>query len=95
LADKDDENPDITDYIGCGDVTVIRAFGRHQLSVVGSHSLKFTNTWGRGSIQANWVFPIVGNFKGLLQVSEGYGETLVDYNYRQTTIGLSISLVEW
>ena len=95
LADKDDENPDITDYIGCGDVTVIRAFGRHQVSVVGTHSLKFTNTWGRGSIQANWVFPISGNFKGLLQVSEGYGETLVDYNYRQTTIGLSVSLVEW
>ena len=95
LADKDDENTDITDYIGCGDVTVIRALGRHQLSVTGRHSLRFTNTWGRGSVQANWVFPITGNFKGLLQVSEGYGETLVDYNYRQTTIGLSVSLVEW
>ena len=95
LPDKDDENPDITSYIGCGDVTVIRSFGRHQVSVAGSHSLQFTNSWGRGSIQANWVFPIAGNFKGLLQVSEGYGETLVDYNHRQTTIGLSVSLVEW
>jgi len=95
LADKEDENPDITDYVGCGDVTVIRSFGRHQVSVIGTHSLRFTNTWGRGSIQGNWVFPISGNFKGLLQVSEGYGETLIDYNHRQTTIGLSVSLVEW
>lgn len=95
LPDKDDENPDITNYVGCGDLTVIRCLGRHQLSVIGTHSLRFTNTWGRGSIQANWVFPIAGNLKGLLQVSEGYGETLVDYNHRQTTIGLSISLVEW
>ncbi|MEO6315140.1 MAG: phospholipase A [Chitinophagaceae bacterium] len=95
LPDKEDENPDITDYIGAGDVTVVRAFGRHQVSVVGTHSLRFTNTWGRGSIQGNWVFPISGNFKGLLQVSEGYGETLVDYNHRQTTIGVSVSLVEW
>ena len=95
LADKDDENPDITDYVGNAEATVIRSFGRHQVSLIGTHSLKFTNSLGRGSIQGNWVFPIMGNFKGLLQVSEGYGETLIDYNHRQFTIGLSVSLVEW
>jgi phospholipase A1/A2 len=95
LADKEDENPDITSYIGSGELTVIRSFGRHQVSVAGSHSVRFTNRWGRGSIQANWVFPVLGNLKGMLQVSEGYGETLVDYNHRQTTVGLSVSLVEW
>jgi len=95
LADKEDENPDITNYIGAGDLTIIRSLGRHQLALVATHSIRFTNTWGRGSIQANWGFPISGNFRGLLQVSEGYGETLIDYNHRQTTIGLSVSLVEW
>jgi phospholipase A1 len=95
LHDKDDENPNITNYIGNGEVTIIRSIGRHQLSFVGTHSLHFTSSLGRGSIQGNWVFPIIGNFKGLLQVSEGYGETLIDYNHRQTTIGLSVSLVEW
>lgn len=95
LPDDEDENPDITEYVGNGELVLIRSLGKHQVSVIGAHSLRFTNTLGRGSIQANWVFPVLGNFKGMLQVSEGYGETLVDYNHRQTTIGLSVSLVEW
>ncbi|HTL09812.1 MAG TPA: phospholipase A, partial [Chitinophagaceae bacterium] len=95
LADKEDENPDITNYIGAGDLTLIRSLGRHQLSMVATHSIRFTKSLGRASMQANWTFPVSGNLRGLLQVSEGYGETLVDYNHRQTTIGLSVSLVEW
>lgn len=94
LRDEVDENPAIADFTGRGEAIVVRALGRHQLSLVGTHSLRFGNK-NRGSIQGNWVFPITGNFKGQLQVSEGYGETLQDYNHRQATIGLSVSLIEW
>jgi phospholipase A1 len=94
LRDEIDENPAITDYTGRGEATVARTFGKHQLSLIGTHSLRFGNN-NRGSIQGNWVFPIIGNLKGQLQVSEGYGETLQDYNHRQATIGISVSLIEW
>lgn len=94
LPDEEDENPAITDYIGRGETVLIHNAGKHQLSMVATHSLRLGDK-NRGSIQGNWVFPIWGNFKGQLQVSEGYGETLIDYNHRQATIGLSVSLMEW
>lgn len=94
LHDEDDENPAITDYIGRGEAVIIYNLGKQQFSVIGTHTLRFKNN-NRGSIQANWVFPVVGNFKGQLQISDGYGETLIDYNHRQFTIGISASLIEW
>jgi phospholipase A1/A2 len=94
LKDEVNENPAISDYTGRGEAVVIFNPGKHQLFTVMAHSLKSKNG-GRGSVQLNWVFPIINNFRGQLQLSEGYGETIMDYNHRQSTIGLSVSLVEW
>lgn len=94
LPDEEDENPAITDFVGRGEAIIIHNLKKHQFSLIGTHSLKFGNK-NRGSIQANWMFPVIGNLKGQLQVSDGYGETLIDYNHRQTTIGVSVSLMEW
>ncbi len=94
LKDEEDENPAITDYTGRGEAVVIYNWGKHQLSSVMTHSLRFKNG-GKGSIQLNWIFPVINNLRGHLQLSEGYGETLQDYNHTQRTIGLGVSLVDW
>lgn len=95
LHDEEDENPAISDFTGRGETVVVYNAGRHQLSAVIAHSLTFNNG-GRGSIQFNWAFPLnKHNLHGHLQIFEGYGETMQDYNYKQTCIGLGISLVDW
>lgn len=94
LKDEVDENPAITDYTGRGEAVIVFNKGKHQLSSVMAHSLNFKNG-GRGSIQLNWVFPVINNLRGQLQVFEGYGETLQDYNHRQSTIGLAVQFVDW
>ncbi len=94
LPDADDENPAIMDNIGRAEATFIYRAGRHLISAVGSHSLR-GGTKNRGQVQLDWTFPVTGNLRGDLQILHGYGETLIDYNHRQTTIGIAVSLVDW
>ncbi|MBO0933731.1 phospholipase A [Fibrella aquatilis] len=94
LPDSEDENPAIVDNIGRGDATVIYHTGRHLFSVLGSHSLR-GGANSRGQVQFDWTFPVTCNLRGDLQILHGYGETLIDYNHSQTTIGVAVSLVNW
>jgi phospholipase A1 len=92
LKDDEDENPSILNFTGRGDMTVIHSKGKHIFTAIGRHSLNKSN---RGNIQLDWAFPIKGYLKGHLQLFEGYGETMIDYNHKQTIIGLGVSLIEW
>ncbi|MCO5725090.1 phospholipase A [Robiginitalea marina] len=94
IPDSDDENPLIEDYYGRMEGIVTRQLGNHLITLEGTHSLRFGPD-NRGSLRLGWVFPIDGFLRGHIEVFEGYGETLIDYNHRQFTIGLGLSLVEW
>jgi phospholipase A1 len=89
-----DDNPDISEYVGRGDVNVIYVKNGNILSFIGSHNLNF-NSKSRGNASFSWSYPVRNNLKGYLLVSHGYGETLIDYNNLQTTIGVGVSLIEW
>lgn len=92
-AEKDD-NPDISEYVGRGDINVIYTKNGNIFSFIGSHNLNF-NSKTRGNSSFSWSYPIKDNLKGYLLISHGYGETLIDYNNLQTTIGVGVSLIEW
>jgi phospholipase A1/A2 len=94
LSDTKDDNPDITKYIGRTDLNVIYTHKGSVFSLIGSHNLELKAKI-RGNLTFSWSYPIKGNLKGYLQASHGFGETLIDYNHRQTTVGIGVSLVEW
>lgn len=85
-----DDNPDITRYLGHGDITLFWAPGQHSFSLMGRGNLGS----GKGAAQAHWTFPLARRVRGMVQVFSGYGESLIDYNMRQTTFGLGISLAD-
>lgn len=89
-----DDNPDIADYMGRGEVLVSRYRGEHGFSLQLRHSLRGGDR-SRGSAQLEWVFPLTGVLHGYLQVFSGYGESMVDYNLRQTKVGLGVTIAGW
>ena len=90
----DDDNPDIEDYMGRGDLTLVRVAGDNQFSLMARHSLR-SGDRSHGALQFDWGFPITRQLRGHLQIFDGYGESLIDYNHKATYIGLGVSLLEW
>ena len=93
---SDDDNPDIEDYIGRGDATLMHVRGRNAFSLMMRHSLRGGDR-SHGALQFDWGFPIHRSLpmRGRLQVFHGYGESMIDYNHRATYVGLGVSLQEW
>lgn len=93
-SEEADDNPDIEDYAGRGDLLLVRRLRGHEISLMARHSLR-GGASSHGALELGWVFPIHRDLKGYLQVFHGYAESLIDYNQSSTRIGLGISLLEW
>jgi phospholipase A1 len=90
-ADSDD-NPDIEDYLGHGDLQVVYRKGRNAYSLLLRNNFKSTDN--HGAVKLNWSFPLYGRLKGYVQYFNGYGESLIDYNHSQQSLGFGVSLTE-
>jgi len=90
----DDNNPDIVDYVGRGDLTAFYRWKDHDFSLMLRHTLKGGDD-SRGAAQFDWSFPISGRLRGHFQLFDGYGESLIDYNHKATYVGLGVSLMNW
>ncbi|MUU77537.1 phospholipase A [Winogradskyella endarachnes] len=93
LPDDEDENPLITDFIGNGRLTAIYKLKKHTFYTVLTNT--FTVKDNRGSLQFNYLYPLNENLNLHAQLFTGYGETLVDYNHYQNTVGLGVSFSNW
>ena len=80
---SDNDNPDITDYLGNGDVRFSYRNNGNELSLTARRNFRTDH----GSVQLGWAFPLATNLKGYLQLFSGYGESLIDYNYSQKSMG--------
>jgi len=74
------------------DIRMVREHQGHSISVQGRHSLERS---GRGSIQLDRAIPVHERLRIQVQAFHGYGESLIDYNHSQTTLGIGIPLLQW
>jgi phospholipase A1 len=85
-AAADDDNRDIVDYMGRGDVIVTYRSNGNDYSAL----LRRNFSTERGAVQLSWAFPLAGHIKGYVHAFSGYGQSLIDYNYYQNTVGLGL-----
>jgi phospholipase A1/A2 len=94
---QQDDNPDIQNYIGRADA-VLRWEPDDKSQIV---SLLLRNNLNlgqnRGFTQLDWTTPAeIGKSARLfVQITNGFGESLVDYNHRQRTFGMGIAFRDW
>lgn len=91
---SDDNNPDIEDYMGRGDATLTWNRNGHEVSLMARHSLR-SGSRSHGALQLEYGFPISNLLRGRLQIFDGYGESMIDYNHKATYVGIGVSLLEW
>ncbi|MFI2811701.1 MULTISPECIES: phospholipase A [Microbulbifer] len=84
-----DDNPDIEFYIGNFQLHGGYRAASHSASFVLRNNLRSDN---RGSVELRWSFPIGGRVHGFVRYFNGYGDTLLDYNREQESLGLGIEL---
>ena len=97
---RKDDNPDIVDYIGRGELqTTWNASPSNTFALTLRHSLKQHT---RGSARMEWLQTLGKGFGGgksnlrlHTQLFTGYGDSLIDYNRKRTVLSVGLSLVDF
>ena len=89
-SDKDD-NPDIHDYLGYGDLTFMYPKGKNLFK--GTFTNNLSTSHNRSGVALEWTFPLLdsGVF-GFVQYYYGFGESLIDYDKRTNRISVGFAL---
>jgi phospholipase A1 len=90
----DDNNPDISDYMGRGEVQIVHEWNGQEFGMTLRHSFR-GGSRSHGAARFTWSFPLAGNLRGYAELFKGYGESLIDYNHNATYLGLGVSLLDW
>ncbi|MGB3461614.1 MAG: phospholipase A [Rhodanobacter lindaniclasticus] len=89
-----DDNPDISDYVGRGEVEIVHEWNSQEFGLTLRDSFR-GGSRQHGSLRFGWSFPIAGNLRGYAELFKGYGESLIDYNHNATYLGVGVSLLDW
>jgi len=96
-----DDNPDISDYIGRAELGALWNINQtHTLGVTLRHTLRSS---ARGSVRIDWLRALgeprangePSNLRLHTQLFSGYGDSLLDYNRRRTVLSIGLSLIDF
>ena len=93
--EDEDDNPDITDYLGHYELRAAYKWRDHVFSLMSRNNLE--SGFSKGAVELGWSFPL-GDFpylKGYVQYFNGYGESLIDYDQYTNRIGIGFALTDF
>jgi len=89
----DDDNPDIENFYGRGEILAGYKDGEYLYSLLLRNNFRTHDN--RSGVELDWTFPIGKRVRGLLQFYTGYGESLIDYNVRTQRLGIGFLVADW
>jgi len=97
--DEDDDNPDLSRYVGYGELWGTLYWKEHRFAVMLRNNLRSEN---KGAVQLEWSMPLHAINQHLarkislyVQYFNGYGESLLDYNKSTNRISAGVMLADW
>lgn len=97
--EHNDDNPDITRYMGYGELWGIYYWRGQRFAAMLRNNLRSENNLG--AVQLDWSIPLsfindnLKNISFYIQYFNGYGESLLDYNTSINRISAGMMLVDW
>lgn len=83
-----DDNPDIDQFMGDGDITIGWRYREFEIE-----ALVYGNPKTRkGALRLGMTYPLFNRFRGYLELFNGYGDSLIDYDHFQRRIGFGFAL---
>lgn len=85
-------NPDIAYYLGYENIVLSYKWGKLKTSV---EAQNIESGFERGFVQTSISYPILQAISVYAQFYNGYGQSLIEYNHKNTGFGIGISLNDW
>ncbi|WP_392567077.1 phospholipase A [Utexia brackfieldae] len=85
---KNDDNPDMTRYMGYYRLLMGYQWDNNTFTAQTHYNWQS----GYGNVELGWSYPINDAIRLYAQLFSGYGESMIDYNYKQTRFGLGVML---
>jgi phospholipase A1 len=87
-AKSDNDNIDITDFMGHGELRMTYNTSGQEFSAL----VRRNFSTQKGALELGWTFPLATNLKGYVHAFGGYGQSLIDYNYARKSVGVGVQL---
>ena len=88
--ESEDDNPNMEEYYGYGELTASwQVNERHRLSFLGRNNFKKEN---KGAVDLRWSYGITQELALYLKYFNGYGESLIDYNKHNQSLGIGFAI---
>lgn len=85
-------NPDIAYYLGYDNLILSRKLGDLTASL---EMQNIASGLRRGFVIASLSYPLFSSLALYGQVFSGYGQSLIEYNHRTTSLGIGVSIKDW
>jgi len=86
-----DDNPDIEKFLGNFELTLAYQRKDQLISLMLRNNLRSDN---KGALELSWSFPVSRTLRGYVKYFNGYGHSLIDYNFHTNAIGIGFTFTD-